>query len=161
MIFNLFSKFEYYKSIDECPIYVWFKVQESNDLTYLLINKRKCSIKDMAVLKEALYTMTNEYIDTFGISDQYKTILELQRDIRVKEIDLLLTGEKINKTFISILKSKLKAKLEGSQRSDTSSVWIHAKKYMGGNLDMRTTTVKEFYSILNELKKEVEASHKI
>lgn len=156
---SLFQKLYYYKSIDEMPIYNWFKIQETNDLTHVLKVKRKCSKREALILQNALQTMTNEYIDTFGINDQYKKILGLKRDIRIREIQLMTTGERINNTFIKVLKLELTMLLKKNQKVDTSSAWIHAKKYMNGNLDTKTTTVKEFYSILNELKKEVEASH--
>ncbi len=155
---RLFSKLNYYKSIDEMPIFNWFKIQETNDLSYLLYKKRGCTPKQAAILKEALQLMTNEYIDTFGISDQYKNILELKRDIRVKEILFATTGEKINKTFISVLQSKLKVALESTQKSDTGSVIVHVNKYMGYRADLKKISVKEFYSILNEIKKEATAS---
>lgn len=158
-ISRLFQKLEYFDSIDTMPIYNWFKLQESNDLGFLLKKKISTTKRDIEILKEVLKKITNEYIDAFGVSDQYKNILQLQSEIRQKEIDFVLTKHRINKTFINVLKGKLKAALESNQRSDTSTVaWVHAKKYMGGSLDMKTTSVREFYSILNEFKKEVEAS---
>lgn len=151
---------EYFKSIDEMPIYNWFKLQESNDLTYLLKVQRKCSRRDIFTLQTALQDMTNEYIDTFGINEDYKKILELKRDIFIKEAQLAITGERINNTFINVLKGELKIALSKSQKSDTVDVSVHVSKYMGYRIDMKNTSVKEFYSILFHIKKEVEASHK-
>lgn len=161
-IIPLFAKFEYYKSIDTMPIFNWFKVQETNDLTYFLHEKRDCTKKELSILEKALTITTNEYIDTFGVSDKYKKILQLKIDIHRKEIALCIhPEERTELTFLNVLKAQLKEALMVSEKSDTKSVVVHASKYVGGGMiDTKKMTVQAFYSILDELKKEVEASHR-
>lgn len=159
-LLSLFRKLKYFKSIDEMPIYNWFKLQETNELTHLLKVKKLCSKREVLILQNALQSITNEYIDFFGINDQYKKILELKRNIRIKEIQLITTGERINKTFIKVLKSELNLLIQSAQKSDTGNVSVHVNKYMGYRIDLKSTSVKEFYSILNHIKKEAEASYK-
>lgn len=153
-------KLEYYKNLDELPVFNWFKLQETNDLAFLLLKKRKCSKTEISRLENVVRQLTDEYIDTFGISDEFRNILELKRDLLVKKIDLLLTGKRINKTFIAVLEDKLKAALNTKYKSDTASVSVYVSKYMGYQVNMKTISVKEFYSIINEIKKEAAAKRK-
>lgn len=152
----IFKKLEYYKSLDEMPVWNWFQIQKTNDLKYMLIKIRKISDKDKKELEPGLKTLSNEYIDTFGISDEYRQILELSRDIRVLEIDFLLTGDRSLLTMIEIKKVQLKAMAQENKRSDMFKIKMHADKYMGFSIDVKTTSVKEFYTIVESLKEEVQ-----
>ncbi|MES2287771.1 MAG: hypothetical protein V4547_18935 [Bacteroidota bacterium] len=158
---SFFRKLQYHTSIETMPIYSWFKLQETNDLTYLLKVKKECSKSEVLTLQNALQIMTNEYIDTFGINDQYKKILELNRDIFIKKAQLAMTGERINNTFINVLQAELNALLKSNQKSDTGDVIVAMSKHIGGGMiDTKKMTVLEFYQILNHNKKEVQASQK-
>jgi hypothetical protein len=153
-IVSLLTKFEFYKSIDELPIYHWMKIQETNDLTWILKKKRECSKGQFQVLESYLQKMTDEYIDTFGISDQYRNILKLQGELRCKEIDYLISDNKMHLTFIEIKKAELKNAISQSEKSDLMSIQVHVRKYMGQPINMKETSVKEFYGILSEIQKE-------
>lgn len=153
-IINLFKSFEHYKSIDEMPIYNWQKVQETNDLTWLLKVKSDTTKGQLSILETYLKRMTDEYIDHFGISDQYRLILKLKGELRCLEIDYILSDNRVHLTFIEIKKKELQMALAKGKSNDTSSVKVHAEKYMGRAINMRETSVKEFYEILRELQKE-------
>src|ERR1017187_629033 len=136
-IVNPFRKLEYYKELDALPAWNWFKVQESGDVSYILLKKRKINGKETIELREAFTKLTNEYIDTFGISFEYKNVLMLQRDLRCLEIDYFITQNKIHLTFIEVKKRELKKLMGATQKADSMSVQVHVKKYMGGNIDFK------------------------
>lgn len=151
---RFFKKFEYYNSNDELPVFNWFKIQETEDLTWLLINKRKISKTETEVLKTVLRKLVDDYIDKFGISTQYQRILELQRDIRVKEIEIITTGDKSNKAFIEVYKRELKQLIESNNKADVSDLKANVTKYMKIQLDFKKMPVNEFYSIIKQIKAE-------
>ena len=107
MIFK--NKLEYYKSLDEMPIANWFKIQQTNDLKYMLVKTRKSKHKGSIRAWKGTKKLSNEYIDTFGISDEHRQILELSRDIEVLKIDFILTQDRSLLTMIEIKKDQLKA----------------------------------------------------
>lgn len=152
MIFK--NKLEYYKSLDEMPIANWFKIQQTNDLKYLLVKTRKVSTKEVSELEKGLKKLSNEYIDTFGISDEYRQILELSRDIEVLKIDFILTQDRSLLTMIEIKKDQLKAISKSNNKSDLNKLKMHVNKFMGYSVDMNKTSVKEFYTYLEGLKEE-------
>lgn len=156
---NPFKDFKYHTSIETMPILNWFRVQETNDLTWILYKKRECSKPELDVLFKALEGMTDQYIDTFGISDNYREILETKRDIAVNKASVAL-GDKTHSVFVTILEDKLKTLASSTEKNDWMRAKVHAEKYMGRAINTRDTTVHEFYTILQELKKEVEASRR-
>lgn len=152
----IFSKLEYYKSLDEMPVFNWFKIQQTNDLKYMLVKIRKVSVKEVKELESALHKLSNEYINTFGISDEYRRILELSRDIKVLEIDFILIKERSKLTMIELKKSELKAISTSSSKTDLFKIKMHVNKYMGYDVDTKKTSVKEFYTIVESLKEEAQ-----
>lgn len=152
----IFNKLEYYKSLDEMPVYNWFKIQQTNDLKYMLVKTRKVSTKEIEELEKGLKKLSSEYIDTFGISDEYKRILELSRDIEVLKIDFILTKDRSLLTMIELKKIELKVITENKTKSDIHKIKMHADKYMGFSINTKETSVKEFYTIIESLKEEVQ-----
>lgn len=148
-----FSKLDYFDSLDSLPIFNWLKIQETNDLGYLLKIKKECSRKEINKLEQHLSKLTDSYIDTFGVSDEYRKVLDLQREIRVKEIEFFITEKKINKTFINVLKLKLQAAMKSTNKTDIYVVSTHVSKWMGYRVDLQKTSVNEFYGILKSIKK--------
>lgn len=156
-IINLFKKFEFYTSIDDLPIYNWFKIQETNNLKYLLKQDIELSVTRIKVLSTVMQDLRNEYINVFGIEEQHLNVLNLKKNIRIDELNAFITGDRIHNTMANIKRAELMEIISEQNSIDSASVIVHAKKYMGGNLNIKTTSVREFYSILNELKREVKA----
>lgn len=144
----------YYKSIDEMPIYNWFRLQETNDIKFVMKCKKALSKKQFAEIEKAVKDMQAEYIDVFGINDQYKNYLELIRSIRILEIERAVTGDKIKTTFIEIKKVELNNLLKQMQGGQINTVTVHAEKYMGFKLNLKELSVREFYTIIEEMKRE-------
>ena len=159
--FLRFPKFEYYKTLDELPIHNWFKIQETNDLKYLLKHDLKIGKKREAELKGVIEKLKEEYLKIFGLSDDYRSILLLQGQIRAMQIELLLTKNNTLKTFIEIKRHELKRVLSKSSTADIKSVVVQVRKYNCGVLDLKKMSVVEFYAIIQEMKKEIEAKNKL
>ncbi len=159
-VINLFKAYDHYKTIDEMPIYNWLKVQATNDVRWVLHIYRDCPKKQMVILQEAQTKMTNEYIDTFGMSEEYVKILELTRDIRVLELKYMEDGNKVHLTMIEYNQAKLKVLRSRLNKGDAEAVKVHVAKYLGFQVNFKQMTVREFYSALKEIKHENEQQRK-
>lgn len=154
------SKIKYYTDIDEIPVFNWFKIQETNDLSWLLIKRAKVGAKLHKVLAEQIMHMHDQYIDAFGLSDKYRRMLELKRDIRVMEIDFFKTKNRALLTFIEVKKHELKALVGNGKKEDMGSVRVHVAKYLG-TCDFKAMSVKFFYETLEEIRKEFNAKRQV
>lgn len=157
---NLFRTIKFHKSIDNLPIYSWFKIHETNDLTWLLIDKPEkviLSKKELNSLFAAWNIIFNEYIDTFGIPEKMKQILELKRDIQILKWELLLEKDRYYETFIDLKELQLKDLIKNEYTEKVNDVKVYIEKFIGFRIDEKIISVKEYYTYAEALKKENES----
>jgi hypothetical protein len=149
-------KTDHYKSIDDLPIFNWNKVNETNDLRWLLKkqSEKKLYNRQKNVLEAAWNGIFKEFVDAFGIPEQMLKVLEIKRDIAVLNADIILTGDMVLQTFIEIKQHELKELLTSDVKTGAGEVKVYVEKYMGFKLNERETTVREFYHYLELIKKE-------
>lgn len=144
---------ELYNTIDEMPVYNWFKCIEVKDYKYCLRNIYVAKNEDLAIYKAQFEALYSEFIDTFGISDHLRDIIELQNEIMVYEIDKVLTGDKTLQFDIEMMQLKLADKLKVKQsKANTTKVAI--EKYLGFRLNEKEVTVLEYYNYLEAIKED-------
>lgn len=142
---------EHYNNLD-APISVWEKVTISNDVTFLLVKRHKVSDRVIEVLKNAWENIFSDYIKEFGWSEHFLKIKEKEIEIATLQADLLIDGDRINETFIEIAKEELQdlQKINGKMDFMKSKIAIEDKHKF--QLNMQTTSIREFYSYLKNLK---------
>jgi hypothetical protein len=148
----------YYTSIDELPLYSWRKINETNDLKWMF-KSGKGQVNKKIV--EAWGKLFDEFIDAFGISDQFLQILEKKKQIAILTAEMYLYNDRSRETFIDIEKWELSKLLEdegkGSSFHETKA---HIEKEMGFQINERTTSVLDYYTYLNLLKEKPQAANK-
>lgn len=137
----------FYNSIDDIPVYNWFKCIEKSEFQYVL--KEPGELTDQC--KEAFDILYCEFIDRYGINENLAEIIRLQNKILINKIDLALTGDKGIEMFIEIDELELKNLLY-TKHTKQNSAKIAIEKYMGIRIDLKVTTVTEYYDYLEELK---------
>lgn len=148
-------KLEIYKSIDELPVWNWFKIHETNDLSYLLKITRKVGYARTHELEAQWSLIHDEFLDTFGVNDKLRQIYELKRDISVLKADMFLEKDPSKETLIDLKELELKNILNETTKTDVYEVKAYVEKYMGRRVDERTETVKSYYSCIKIMEKEL------
>jgi hypothetical protein len=153
---NLFKRnkkrvLSYYTSIDELPVYNWFKIQETSDLNYLVKGSETGEVLTLASIWQNLY---REFLDTFGISDALRKSMELKRDIEMLYIEMAMTDDKSLMTEIKIKEWEQQESVKTQTTVKYNEVKVYVEKWLSFKLDEKTTTVKEYYSYLQVLEKE-------
>jgi len=147
-----------YDSIDNMPIYNWFKVNETNDLRWI------SKVPDANIswhrkkLSASWEKIFSEFIDTFGIPEKLKEIMELRRDIFVLKGQLALTGDRTLQLFVDIENEKLEKLLSRERGSKSFQIKTYVEKFLGFKLNEKETTVREFYNYVNALNDQSEKS---
>lgn len=144
-----------YRSIDDLPIYNWFKIQETNDMRYLLkvtTNEADKFTFELAEIWEKIYS---EFIDTFGINDTFRQMLMLRKEICVLRMKVAMKDENAYLvTFAEIKEKELKQMIEKLNEKEMSSAKVYVEKYLGFKIDQRVTTVREYYEYIKAIEKE-------
>lgn len=146
-----------YQDIWTMPIYNWFMVLDENNFGFL--NESSTFVAPDSVEKESSkehidrwHEITNQLTKQFGQSEANKTILEKKRDLGLLKTKYLITGNKMNLTFIEIKENEIET--HGNKGGDfnyNKEVGILGK-FIGKPINTRNTTVHEYHTIKELLK---------
>lgn len=139
---------EYWNSIDEMPLYNWIKC---NNGKLEFMRKGKGTPKEDLIHFKLIY---NEYLKEFGLDKRYKKYLEIQRKKALLQSQYILSGDRFKLTEIEIEDAKLKdLEVHFGDGKSIEVILMHLGMHLGYKLDIKTTTVKEYFIILNEYGK--------
>lgn len=145
-----------YESIEDLPIWNWNKIHDKGDLTYLRINRingHKTS-EEHKSLSETWDKIFSEYIDRFGFSDSFLSIMDKKKQIAFYKIEKMVTGDETIDTMIEICENELRQMSEIKKGADFWQSKSSIEKMIGFALDAKKTSVIEFYSHIENLKSE-------
>ncbi len=140
-----------YDSLD-MPAYYWVKVHDSADLSYLLIKRKKPTKTILEKLQKVWEKIYNEYLQEFGFSEAFVEIQEKKIQIAQFKIALVLTGDRINETEIELAEQELLELEKGMGKSNFMQAKMAIEKHFKFQINMMTTTAREFNAYLKDLK---------
>jgi hypothetical protein len=104
-------------------------------------------------LNDLFDSIYNEFLDKFGLSEDYLSELEERKQIALLQADLIITGHKHLKTLIEVSKQSetlIKKKLE--RPNDLGRTLAQLGKYYGYHLNEKIS-VYQYYSHINAIPK--------
>lgn len=151
--------YKFFESIEDLPIWNWFKVYEKQDYSYLLKDgPRKLIAQEKEHLERVFGKITDEFIDEFGPSEKLTKILTLQSELAVLNFEMVFNLDNSRKTFIKIAQYNLDALLkEDIEKVSNTRLRAQVEKYMGRALPERDVCVKDYYTYVEMLREEAEA----
>ena len=147
------EKFSFYDSIHNLPIRAWFDIHKTGEFRLLL--KEDCYTNEEKINKlfqtwESIY---NEYIDIFGLSEEFLEDLNQQVELANYKADFVITGNKYLKTMIKIHEDKFNSEKKAeSKEIELEILLARMSKYYGFKLESKELTVVQYYSYLNTVK---------
>lgn len=141
-----------YNSIDELPIKIWFDIHKTVNFKKLLKSGECKNEKTYIKLFELWQKLYNEFIERFGLSDEFLSDLQTEIKIANLQADLIITKQKHLNTLIKIEQEKMRINnFEISEPADIESILAKMSKYYGFKLSSRELTTAEYYSYLNNI----------
>ena len=138
-----------WESINDMPLYNWIKCNDG-DLKYTRTTRYGNSVKDLASWE----TLYNEYLKEFGLNERYKKYLEAQKKRALLQCEYIIKKNKFKLTEIEIQTQRIKD-LEmyfgSGQKIEVILTWLG--KFLGYKVDQKTTTVTEYFTILEQYGK--------
>ena len=115
----------YYDSIENLPIWNWWKITETGELKYLV---KDGDNKDYPLL-ETWYDIHNEYLDNYARNDDFNNILRLKKKWIEKTSEFILTGDRFKLTEIDIINADLTeiAKSNSGMSKDDTVIFFRTK----------------------------------
>lgn len=143
-----FTPEKYWVSIDEMPLYNWIKCNNGR-LEYVRNGKGNRTMDIVNWMR--LY---NEYLATFGLDKRYKKYLEIKRKIGLLQADYVIKKDRFKLTEIEIQEAKLKdLEVHFGDGKSIETILMYLSMHLGYKLNPKETTVKEYFTILNEYGK--------
>lgn len=104
-------------------------------------------------MTQAVELLHQDYFNVFGVSDDFLSYFDAQKELLELEIERAITKDKFLGTRINLIKIELQKKNLNKRKSDVYEVKGYVEKYLQTHLNPKITTVREFYSYLDLMKK--------
>lgn len=142
---------KYYTSIHTCPMQAWRKVTQTGDLHGLHISGLKSERKAL----KAYDAIQREYIETFGLPDEYMYYLQ-QAQQGLAEYYEATKGREVDRwkmTLANIILTEAKQLLKTGPGDSFPVVLANVSKHMGFAIDLDRTTIAQFYGYIEAINK--------
>jgi hypothetical protein len=144
-------KGDYFNSIDELPIWNWWKIAETGNLIYL--HRENDYTKEDYSLVSLWNELQNEYLDVFGITEEFRQMLHLKKKWINAKADYLVTGERFKLTELDIIESDMENVMESKVVVNKDDTIITLERKLGRELDPKKISVKKYYNYINHFSK--------
>lgn len=147
-LFNsgLESNLDYYNSIEELPLFNWWKFNETKDVKHFLKVYSDVNTAKLLLLETIYSKLMNQYTKEFGINEHLLLVLEKQIDIAKLKADFM-NGIGII-TSIEVAEIELQELVRGVKGMGFYEIKALIEKQMGFRIDPNVTTVMEYYSYI-------------
>jgi hypothetical protein len=146
----------YYKSIEDLPVYNWWKLKETKDFKHLLIDSNK-KVNRYAV--RTFKAIDNEFINVFGIDRRFELYLDKLIKLTLINSEIARTKDRSKKIFADILEFEIEEILTDEEKNAFNDKGFSTvSKYLGSSVKIKEITVYEFYSHIEAIKREIKQS---
>lgn len=135
---------EAYQSIDDMPILKWYKLHQTRELKFLLIKPQELNEEKTIFLRKIWSQLSEEFIDRFGFSRSFLAILEKKRQRAIYQLNIIITGDKSDQTWIDILTEEIDAMEKANGGSDIHETKTTLERYLKFRIDLNLCSVSEF-----------------
>jgi hypothetical protein len=148
---------KYYNTIDTLPIFNFSKINETEDLRYLVIQSDyfelpKITEKDSKELINIWDKINDEILNYVGFSDEYKTMLRIRKSIALMKVEMITTGDKSNETLIELKEKELLDAMPKIKHELDESI-IYIESVLKIPVDVMKCTVKKYFSYIKFISK--------
>lgn len=140
--------------LEEMPINNWRLILETGDLKHLF-KSGKGRVSKRCV--DHWDDLQQEYIDEFGIDDNYKQLLRLQKKLTELNLDFVITRDRFLLNVIKMTEADIKD-LKKGESVKFFEMLDHVEKYKGFAIDPNKYSVKKWYYSLKNISKNGESN---
>ena len=146
---------DYFNSIDNLPIWNWWKIAESGNLIYLQKLEDYDGKEDYTMKAFELWNkLQDEYLDEFGITDEFRQMLTLKKKWIKAKTDFLVTGERFKLTEIDIIEAQISETMTTKVNVKKEDSMIMLEQKLSFPLDEKKLSVKKYYNYINHFSKQ-------
>lgn len=138
----------YFDSIENLPLFNWWKITETGNLSFLRIDE---NYKGKAAQLDLWEKINDEYFNEYGINENVLNIMKLKKKwINLKE-KLLVKGDRFALTELDIVEAKMR-ELDVPNNYKKEDTIIFLEEKLGREIEPKKLTVKKYYDYINYYK---------
>ena len=137
-----------YNSIEELPIWNWFKVFETKELNYLIKNGT-VNDEQLSIVWRSLFA---EYIDVFGIDESLSNYIKQEKRLVTLELEYAINKKGSDLFKIQIEREKIKEKDAKKVQGDYMKLVTNVESALKREINEKEMSVRKFYTYLKDLK---------
>ena len=142
-----------FRSIEDLPIKAWFNIHKTGDYRLLMKEVVTIDANDFQKLFDVWNSIYNQYIEMFGLSEEFLADLNNQIELANYKAEFIITGDRYFLTLIKIEEAKIAVdKSENDKPFELEILLAKMSKYYGFKLESKELTVVQYYSYLNTVK---------
>ena len=128
------------------PIYNWIKICETGDLKHIFKDGGRVTKKTA----EHWLNLQQEYIDEFGLDEEYRHQLKTIKQLTILNSDYVITRDRFLLNLIKIKEGELQQN-DKKKAMKFYEIKDYVEKYKGFKIDPKQTTVLEWYYALKNM----------
>jgi hypothetical protein len=137
-----------YTDLNELPAFNWFRCIRTQDLTYLLVERKKKHNEDE--LAKVFQELNNQLIDELGFSDDHINYLHKLRACNIAKSTWLISQNNFDFTLMKIAEAELEKISKTKSTSNGGNEKISAERILGFRIDLKEVSVVEYYEYIKE-----------
>jgi hypothetical protein len=147
------SQAKVFSSIDDLPQWNWVQIHRTGNLAYIkqLDSYRKLDVDNSLTFEQIWLEIYDEYLEEFGLSNEYKEILERKKQIARMKNEFILTDNRSLLNFIKIEELELENSFDKSETIGFEGVVVGIEKLQGIKIETKKITVYEYNNYLRTL----------
>lgn len=131
-------------------MYNWINIYEKNDLSYISRTGKLCKRAPKVYDK-----LSDELVDTFGVSEDYMKILRLKIKVEMLWGTIIETKDRSKKVFIDMYEIEIEELKAKNKKSDLFDMIIAIEENVGVKMNYKTLTVYEFHKYAKRLSNKI------
>lgn len=135
-------KKDYYDSIENLPLWNWWKITETGSLSYLYKDEN-CK-KDTFHLHKVWNNIHDEYLEGYGLTEDFKSVLKLKQKWIEKQNAFIQTGERFKLTELDIIEAQIKEYTNTGKVVSKEDTIIFLEEKLSREINPKELTVKKY-----------------
>ena len=138
-----------YSSIEDLPIYNYFKCIEKSDLKFLVSNGSEQPKKK---LEAAYVNIENELIELNLKNPEFVADLKEEAEHYMLKIETKINKSALNNILYLESKKQFEEEKKDSKPFDFNKSLVYISKFLGYRFDPKVNTVAEYFTAINTMK---------
>lgn len=139
-------------NIEEMPVYNWFKIHSTGNLTFLRVDPLR-DFEHSDYLNSIWHDLYDEFLDKYGLSDEFVQLMKLKKRHTIELLDYVINGDNFKLTEADITEAEMQEIMNQQNPLEDDETIIMIESSLGFKVNPKEISVVEYYNYLDFIGK--------